>query len=258
MTSSEPTNNLAIEAQNVSVLFRSYEKRPTSLKEGALAFLRTGNLKYYSTFEALSNLSFSVQRGRTLGIIGSNGAGKSTLLRVLSGVLPPSQGVLRVNGSVDSLIHLGAGFDADLTARENIFLYSSLHGRPRHEIEARVEGILDFAELREFSNTPIKYFSSGMAARLGFSCAVDIDPDILLVDEVLAVGDERFSHKCRDLLKGFKAKGKTIIMVSHAIDDLAKECDEMLVLSKGTLLFWGPPAQALAAYRDPTYATRLK
>ena len=162
------------------------------------------------------------------------------------------------NGRVDSLIQLGAGFDKELTARENIFLYSSLHGKSHAEISRSVESIIEFAELTEFANTPIKYFSSGMSARLGFSCAIDIDPDILLVDEVLAVGDERFKKKCKAVFDRFLDQGKTVVMVSHGIDQLAKESDQLLVLSKGRVLFCGNPAQALEVYRDPAYETRLK
>ena len=247
----------ALEVKNVSVMYRSYENRPTSLKENLLAFLRSGKMKYYSTFEALSNVSFSVPKGTVFGIIGSNGAGKSTLLKVLAGVLPPTSGEIIAHGSVDSLIQLGAGFDPDLTARENIFLYASLHGKKRKEIEKSVDRILEFAELVEFSHTPIKYFSAGMSARLGFSCAIDVDPDILLVDEVLQVGDERFGVKCREVFRNFIAKGKTVVMVSHALDQLAKEADTIMVLSKGQIIFTGEPDHALEVYRDPSYQTRL-
>jgi ABC-type polysaccharide/polyol phosphate transport system ATPase subunit len=247
----------AIEVNDVTVRYRSYSQQPTSLKEAVVKFMRTGRLRYYSDFNALSKLSFKVKKGCFLGIIGSNGAGKSTLLRVLSGVLPPSEGLVATHGSVDSLIQLGAGFDTELTARENIFLYESLRGKSRREISERVERILDFAELRDFSSTPLKYFSSGMAARLGFSCAMDIDPDILLIDEILAVGDERFAVKCKKVFTGFLNAGKTVVLVSHSVDQLAAECHQILVLSRGEVAFLGDPKEAVKVYRDAHYGTRL-
>lgn len=249
--------DVAISVKNVSVNFRSYRERPTSLKESVVKFLKTGKLSYFSEFKALNNVNFTVKRGEVFGIIGSNGAGKSTLLRVIAGVLPPSSGEVEVNGKIDSLIQLGAGFDAELTAIENIYLYGSLHGRSRKEIGQSIERILEFAELTEFANTPIKYFSSGMFARLGFSCAIDTNPDILLVDEVLAVGDERFSKKCREVFKNFLAAGRTVVMVSHSLTQLAEDADEILVLSKGEVAFVGAPEEALRIYRDPSYKTRL-
>jgi ABC-2 type transport system ATP-binding protein/lipopolysaccharide transport system ATP-binding protein len=220
-------------------------------------FFKTGKFSYSSEFPALRDVSFTVSRGEVFGIIGSNGAGKSTLLKVIAGVLPPSAGEVQVNGRIDTLIQLGAGFDAELTATENIFLYGSLHGRSKREIEGSVAGILEFAELTEFANTPIKYFSSGMYARLGFSCAIESSPDILLVDEVLAVGDERFSKKCRKVFHDFLADGRTVIMVSHSLTQLAEDADEILVLSKGEVAYIGEPAEALRVYRDPDYKTRL-
>lgn len=247
----------AIEVRSVSVNYRSYTERPTSLKEAAVRFLRTGKAKYYSEFKALSDISFTVPRGSSLGIIGSNGAGKSTLLMVIAGVLKPSAGEVVTRGSVDSLIQLGAGFDPELTATENIFLFGSLRGRTRREIEGSVERILSFAELGEFASTPIKYFSAGMYARLGFSCAIESKPEILLVDEVLAVGDERFGAKCRAYLADFRSSGKTVVMISHNIDQIAKEVDQVLVLARGERLFLGDPAGALTVYRSPEYRTRL-
>jgi lipopolysaccharide transport system ATP-binding protein len=250
-------SHYAIEVRDVTVRYRSYAQQPTSLKEAVVKFMQTGRLRYYSDLNALSQLSFEVEKGCFLGVIGSNGAGKSTLLRVLSGVLPPSQGSVARQGSVDSLIQLGAGFDPELTARENIFLYESLRGKSRREISESVDKILDFAELKDFASTPIKYFSSGMAARLGFSCAIDIDPDILLVDEILAVGDERFAAKCKKAFAGFLKIGKTVVLVSHNVDQLAADCDRILVLSRGALAFLGDPKEAVRVYRDAHYGTRL-
>lgn len=255
--SSTNIDTMAISIEDITVAYRSYKERPTTLKESLVKFARTGKIRYYSTFNALENISFQVQRGEVFGIIGSNGAGKSTLLRVLSGVLPPVQGTLTVNGSVDSLIQLGAGFDSELNAVENIFLSGSLHRRSRTEMAKRVEPILDFAELKEFAETPIKYYSSGMFARLGFSVAIDRDPDILLVDEVLAVGDERFQEKCRGVFQDYLNRKKTIVMVSHSLEAISKLATRIALLSKGRIVFCGDPKEAVKRYRDGSYEIAL-
>lgn len=248
---------IAIELDNVTIAYRSYRERPTSLKETVLRFLKSGQLKYFSTFDALKDVSFSVRRGEIFAVIGSNGAGKSTLLKVLTGVLKPSRGTLKVNGSVASLIELGVGFDSELNAVENIFLNASLHRKSREEIEGRVQGILEFAELQEFANTPIKYYSSGMSARLGFACAIDIDPDILLIDEVLAVGDERFQKKCQAVCERFLNSGKTIVIVTHDLNMAQQRANRVGLLSCGRLVYVGDPQQAVAMYRDSHYQTVL-
>jgi len=173
----------AIELRDVTIRFRSYQKRPTTLKESLLKLVKKDREPSYSYFKALKNISLKIPRGEVFGIIGGNGAGKSTMLRTIAGVLPPSSGEMIVNGKIDSLIQLGAGFDAELNAIENIYLNRSLHGMSRAEIKKRVPDIIAFAELEEFAETPIKYYSSGMAARLGFAVAIDRDPDILVVDE---------------------------------------------------------------------------
>lgn len=248
----------AIEVDNVTVRYRAYTQRPSSLKEHLLGFVKNRGFKYYTTFDALSEVNFSVPKGKFLGIIGSNGAGKSTLLKTLRGVIVPTEGSITMRGSVDSLIKLGAGFDRELNAIENIYLYGSLYRIPREEIKERVPKILEFSELEEFSLTPVKYYSSGMFARLGFSCALDMNPDILLVDEVLAVGDERFRAKCSKEMDKFLASGKTIVMVSHGINALQQKSDIMGVLSKGKLLYYGDPAEAVKIYRDDErYQTSL-
>lgn len=248
----------AVLVEGLTVAYRSYVEHPTSLKESLVRFFRTGKVRYYSTFDALSNVSFAVEKGSILGVIGSNGAGKSTLLRSLVGVLPPTSGKVSIDGSVDSLIQLGAGFDPELNAVENIFLYGSLHGKSKKYLTTRVDSILDFAELQDFRLTPLKYYSSGMSARLGFACAIDIDPDVLLVDEVLAVGDERFAEKCQAVFSRFLEAGKTIIIVTHNLTMVEEMADSVLLLSKGKVAFFGDPTEAIASYRDPHYQTVLK
>ena len=252
-----PPAQPAVEISDVTVAYRSYKERPTSLKESLIKFLRTGRLRHYSTFDALAGVSLSVQRGSVLGIIGSNGSGKSTLLKVLARVLVPTRGNVSVKGTVSSLIELGAGFDPELNAVENIYLNGSLHKKTRGYIASRVKHILEFAELTEFAQTPIKYYSSGMFARLGFSVAIDIDPDILLVDEILAVGDERFREKCDGVFSDFLRNGKTIIIVSHSMDLLEGMAHRIALLSRGQLVFHGDPARAISMYRDHSYETAL-
>jgi ABC-type polysaccharide/polyol phosphate transport system ATPase subunit len=247
----------AINVANATILYRSYKEQPNTLKETILNFVKHGKVKYYSTFPALNNISFTVKKGEIVGFIGSNGAGKSTLLNMLAGVLPPNQGSVNVKGSIDSLRSLGAGFDSELNAIENIYLYGSLRGQSRNAIKARVPEILKFAELEEFKQTPVKYYSSGMFARLGFACAIDKNPDVLLVDEVLAVGDERFQAKCNEVFKTFLKEGRTVVIVSHNMSALEKLCTRIGLLSKGRLMFLGDPKEAIAKYRSGEYEIAL-
>ncbi len=256
-TEAESQSEISVKVDNVSVAFRSYKQRPTTLKESIISVIKDRRLRYYENFWALRNVSFQVKKGEVLGIIGSNGAGKSTLLRTLAGVLPPTEGSVEVNGKVDSLIQLGAGFDAELNAIENIYLNSSLHKVPRDEIKRRVPHILKFAELEDFAHTPIKYYSSGMYARLGFAVAIDREPDILIVDEVLAVGDERFQTKCKKIFDRYLEEDKTIIMVSHSLGQIEKMANSVLLLSKGEVIHLGDPKEAIEKYRDEAYQTRL-
>jgi len=255
--SSALSSPFAVQVQNVTVSFRSYKERPTSFKESVLRFMRSGRLKYYSTFDALSDVSLDIPRGQVFGVIGSNGAGKSTLLRTISGVLKPARGRVTVNGRLDSLISLGAGFDSELDAVENIFLNGSLYRRSREEMRGRVAGILAFAELEDFAGTPIKYYSSGMHARLGFSVAIDRDPEILLVDEILAVGDERFQAKCRQVFERYIKEGKTIVLVTHDMSVIKSMAHQVVLLAKGRVVFVGEPKKAVELYQDKSYQTAL-
>jgi ABC-2 type transport system ATP-binding protein len=252
------TSGAAFELTGVTVKYRSYNERPTSLKESVIRLVRDRSWRHYSLFDALLGVNLRIPRGSVFGIIGSNGSGKSTLLKVLSGVLPPTKGTVIRNGTISSLIELGAGFDPELNAIENIYLHGSLHRKSRAEIKDRVDHIISFAELSDFAYTPIKYYSSGMYARLGFSAAVDIDPDILLVDEILGVGDERFQEKCQAVFKRFMASGKTIVIVSHDMGLVGGLCATTAVLSRGEVAFCGDTAEAIKIYRDPTYRTRLE
>ncbi len=247
----------AAEVENVSVYYRSYQQRPTSLKETLIRRFKHGNFASFSSFAALSQVNFQVDKGSVVGIIGSNGCGKSTLLKVLAQVLIPTRGKVTMHGKVASLIELGAGFDPELNAVENIYLNGSLHKRTKRELKGRVEQIIEFADLGDFQLTPIKYYSSGMYARLGFSVAIDINPDILLVDEVLAVGDERFQAKCNDFFHRFIQSGRTLIIASHDLSMIGRLAQNVLLLSKGKLIFYGPPGEAIEIYRNQDYVTAL-
>lgn len=256
-TAQDISPQYALQISDVHVAYRAYRERPTSLKESVLRIIREQKIRYYSFFEALAGVSLNVQKGEVLGILGSNGSGKSTLLKVIAGVLPPTKGTVSRSGTISSLIELGAGFDPELNAIENIYLHGSLHRKSKAEIQPRVAHILQFAELTEFAQTPVKYYSSGMFARLGFSVAVDINPDILLVDEILSVGDERFQQKSTDTFKQFLEQKKTIILVSHNLSFMENTCHRILLLSRGKVVFLGDPKEAIARYHDPNYQTAL-
>jgi ABC-2 type transport system ATP-binding protein len=248
----------ALEVENVTVRYRAYQERPGTFKEHVLQMVRTGKWpKYYSSFDALDGISFKVPAGSSVGIIGSNGAGKSTLLKTLSGVIRPTTGEVVSRGKVDSLISLGAGFDKELNAVENIFLYGSLHRVPKEELAKRVPKILEFAELEEFKEMPVRYYSSGMFARLGFSCALDMDPDILLVDEVLSVGDARFRAKSNEAMQNLLKSGRTIVVVSHGLKAMANLVERIILLSKGKIVFDGDPQEAIKIYLSKDYEVAL-
>ena len=186
-------------------------------------------------FWALKNLSFTVEQGTTLGIIGRNGAGKSTLFKILSGVTSPTHGKVKINGRIVSLLELGAGFHQDLTGRENIYLYATLIGYSKQEIKEKFDAIIDFAELGEFIDEPLRTYSSGMQMRLGFSIAVFANPEILIVDEVLSVGDQNFQKKSFEKFREFKIKDVTIIIVSHALNNIEMLCNKVLWLEHGAV-----------------------
>jgi ABC-2 type transport system ATP-binding protein len=236
---------LAIRAAGVGKRFRGH--RPaTSLKE---RLIRRPSGRSGEEFWALRDVTVEVPHGRTVGLIGANGSGKSTLLKVLAGILRPTTGEVAVNGRVASLLELGAGFNGELTGRQNVFLNASLLGLTRRETVARFDSIVDFSELEDFIDEPVKHYSSGMYVRLGFSVAVHVDPDILLVDEVLAVGDEAFSRKCLDRIGQFQQEGRTILFVSHALDLVERICDQVVVLHHGRVQYDGDPEWATGTLR---------
>ena len=242
-------NNIAILVENISVAYRPKAQRQESLRDSLLSLSKTFQAPSPPTITALNNISFEVIKGSCLGIIGDNGAGKTTLLRVLAGVLPPTTGTVFSTGSIDCVMQLGAGFDLELNAIENILLYLTLRRKSLREAKKRIEPIIDFAELREFASTPIKYYSSGMRARLGFAAAIDSTPDILIIDEVFTVGDDRFKGKCIARFSELTANGTTLIMVNHGMPTIKNICSDVVVLSEGSIEYRGAPTDAIDVYR---------
>ncbi len=205
--------------------------------------------------EAVHELSLEITSGEAVALLGHNGSGKSTTLKMLAGTVAPTSGRIWARGRIAPLLELGSGFHPDLTGRENIFLNAAILGIRRRETAARLDDIVAFAEVDTFLDTPVKFFSSGMSARLGFAIAVNVDPDILIVDEVLAVGDENFQEKCLDRMQSFKRDGRTVILVTHSYDQAAAFCERALVLDHGRLTFDGPAAEAEPAYHASSRAT---
>jgi ABC-2 type transport system ATP-binding protein len=233
-------NEIVIKICNVSVKYHLAKEKPKTLQEYIIHRLK-GRRMDYEDFWALRDVNIEVYRGETLGIIGHNGAGKSTLLKVTAGVLKPTAGNVTVTGKIAPLIELGAGFDMDLTGKENIYLNASILGLSRKEIERKLNNIVEFSELAEFIYSPLKSYSSGMISRLGFSIATEVDPEILIIDEILAVGDERFNKKCMERMTGFKKSGTTILFVSHSMEAVKMLCNRVLWLDHGEQKMFGDP-----------------
>src|SRR5271166_4596053 len=204
----------------------------------------------YTDFWALRDIDFEIQAGETVGILGRNGCGKSTLLKCIAGILQPTSGQIVVRGHLAAMLELGAGFQPELSGRDNIFLNASLLGLPRREIERRFDEIVAFAELEEFIDNQVRFYSSGMYIRLGFAVAVNVEPDVLLIDEVLAVGDERFQQKCLERVHEFQRDGRTIVVVSHSADVMRQVCDRVVVMEAGKVVTFAPPGEAIRAFRD--------
>ena len=241
--------SLALTVESVSKHFRVGGDHPTSFKEW-LVWRMTGRHRRNGALWALRDVTFSVEQGRALGIIGHNGAGKSTLLRLLCGLGRPTTGRIHHTGSVSGLLELGSGFHHDMTGRENILTAGILNGLTKKQILAEQGKIIEFSELDEFIDQPVRTYSSGMFVRLAFSTAIHFDPDVLMIDEVLAVGDSRFQQKCLDRLNVFRNKGKTLVLVSHDTELIRSLCDEVLVLEEGRVAAQGDPESAIRCYHD--------
>jgi ABC-type polysaccharide/polyol phosphate transport system ATPase subunit len=239
----------AITLSNVSKIYRKYSGRQfATLKSALLQRSILTELSPTETFPALRDVSFMVAAGRTCGVIGRNGSGKSTALKLVAGITKPTSGTVAVRGRISALIELGAGFHPEISGRENVFINGIMLGLSRREIERRFDEIVEFAELREFIEAPVKTYSSGMYMRLGFAVAIHVDPDVLLVDEVLAVGDEGFTHKCLDKFAEFRRTGKTILLVTHSLGLVERFCDEALWLDEGCVRSQGDPKRVVDAY----------
>jgi ABC-type polysaccharide/polyol phosphate transport system ATPase subunit len=240
----------AIEVVRASKIYRrfSHRKQFATLKSALLTRSLIKNLRPDETFTALNDISLTVPKGRTLGVIGRNGSGKSTLLKLVAGITKPSSGTVRVDGRISALIELGAGFHPEISGRENVFINGIMLGLSKRQVAERFDEIVEFAEMQEFIDAPVKTYSSGMYMRLGFAVAIHVDPEVLLVDEVLAVGDEGFTHKCLDKFGEFKRRGKTILLVTHSLGMVERFCDEALWLDAGRIKGSGDPKRIVGAY----------
>ena len=239
-------DRLAVVVQDVWETFRIYQERPGGLKE-RLAKLRRAQ---YTEFHALKGVNVRIRHGESVGLIGHNGSGKSTLLKVIAKILPPDRGSVTTSGRLSTLLELGAGFHQDLSGRENVYMNGAILGLSRAEVDEAFDSIVDFAGVRDFIDTPVRNYSSGMYVRLGFAVAVHVDPDILLVDEVLSVGDAAFQEKSLARMRDFNRRGKTVVMVSHDLNAVQALCERTILLDHGEILFDGPTEDAVEMHRD--------
>ena len=239
-----------IVADNVSMCFNLASERVDILKDLLIKKIKFQSCSF-DEFWALNNISFSVDKGESCALIGANGSGKSTMLKIISGILTPTKGSVEVNGSIAPLIELGAGFDYELTGRENIFLNGAILGYSKKLMLEKYDEIIDFSELRDFIDVPVKNYSSGMIARLGFSIATMVKPEILVVDEILAVGDQAFQDKCHKRLEDMMNSGTTVLLVSHSAADIKRICQKAVWIDKSNLRFVGNVDEALQLYDKP-------
>ena len=238
-------NDNAITVDHVSKLYKLYDKPSDRFKE-AMGLTKK---KLYREHYALRDVSFHVKRGESIGIIGTNGSGKSTMLKIITGVLNPTEGQVNVNGRISALLELGAGFNGEYSGIENVYLNGTMNGFSREEIDARMDDILRFADIGEFVNQPVKTYSSGMFVRLAFAVAINIEPEILIVDEALSVGDVFFQAKCFRKFEEFREMGKTLLMVSHDLSSISKYSDKVILLNQGTMVDEGEPKYIVDLYK---------
>jgi len=242
-----------VECEDVSIQFKRYREKNRMLRWTVLKMLKKRQLN--ESFWALKDVSFSIRPGETFGIVGENGSGKSTLLKLITGIMQPDSGSLTVKGRIAALLEVGAGFHPDLTGTENVYLNGAILGLTRAEIRSRFKEIVRFSELEKFIDTPIKFYSSGMYMRLGFSIAINVDPDILVIDEVLAVGDQAFQNKCLNRIRDFKRKGKTIIFVSHDLGVTNQLCSRAIWLDSGRVAARGSTQKVMDFYKEKIQKT---
>ena len=241
-------SSTAVRCAAVAKRFRIYEHRATSLRETFIRVLLRKQALLGRPYFALGEINFTVEKGEAVAIIGTNGSGKSTILRVIAGIYPPSDGEVRLGGRLAAVLELGAGFHPDLTGAENVAIYGTALGLSRREIRDRYSEILDFADIGQFIDTPVKYYSSGMVARLAFAVAVCVEPDILLLDEVLSVGDETFRDRCFERLRRFNANGGTLIFVSHDLETVREMCTRAIWMDNGSIRMDAPVDDVVDAY----------
>ncbi len=241
-----------INSEKLTKSYKLYNTHPDRIKETFHPFRK----KYHTTFNALSDVSFQIKKGKCVGIIGRNGSGKSTLLQIICGVLTPTSGAIHVSGRVSALLELGAGFNPDFTGRENVYLNSAILGLKQEEIDACFDNIVDFADIGKFIDQPVKTYSSGMYIRLAFAVAVNVDPEILVVDEALAVGDEIFQRKCFSRMQKIKENGCTILFVSHSATTIMEFCDRAILLDAGEILAIGSPKDIISKYHKLIFAPK--
>ncbi|MDX9960845.1 MAG: ABC transporter ATP-binding protein [Aliarcobacter sp.] len=247
-------NNTAIKVNNLTKIYKLYDKPQDRLKEALHPFKK----KYHKDFHALNDVSFEIKKGETVGIIGKNGAGKSTLLKIITGVLTPTSGNVHVNGRIASLLELGAGFNPEYTGVENIYLQGTLMGLSHEEMKTKVDEILAFADIGDFIHQPVKMYSSGMYARLAFAVAINVDPDILIVDEALSVGDVAFQSKCFRKFIDFQKRDKTILFVTHSIDDIIRHCNRGILIDDGLKIYQGNTKQATELYKTMMFGINIE
>ena len=249
MTATHEADHAAIAVTNVSVRYRLPTERINTLKEQVIRQITRRTVRY-NEFWALKQINLQVRRGDAVALIGRNGAGKSTLLKIIAKVLRPTSGQVWVRGTMAPIIELGAGFHQELTGRENIFLNGAMLGFSRREMAKKVDRIISFSELANFIDSPLRTYSSGMQARLGFAVAAEAEPDVLIIDEVLSVGDEAFQKKCMERMRRFRARGVTILYVTHSLDNIHELCDRTAWIDGGRLRFLGRTDQVVEMFRD--------
>lgn len=239
-----------IEANNITMNFNMTSEKIESVKEYFVKLLK--HQLFYEEFSALKDVSFSVDSGDVFGIVGLNGSGKSTMLKIVSGILKPTRGSMIVRGTISPLIELGAGFDFDLTARENVIMNGLVLGHSRKDMENKMDEIIEFSELHDFMDVAVKNFSSGMVARLGFAIATTVTPDILIVDEILSVGDFLFQKKCEERMAKMMSGGTTVLLVSHSLPQIERLCNKVMWLDKGEMVMCGDTKEVCDAYKQKT------
>ena len=253
MENKKTNSNILVKAENISLSFKTPQLKVDTLKERVVNLFK-GKIKS-KKFQVLDNVSFEIKKSESLGVIGHNGAGKSTLLRLVTGIYPPTSGKITINGSC-MLLNLGAGFDMEANAIENIFLNGAILGFTRKQMKERLNSIIEFAELQEFVHMPLKNYSSGMISRLGFAIAIDVNPDLLLVDEVLSVGDANFQKKCQGKIQELKEKGISFMFVSHNIAQVKLLCEKTLWIENSKVMAYGDSADVCKQYAD--YCAKLQ